>query len=160
MASEETTVLKPSRARTFALLAGSGVLTAASVYITLSGETPAWFGWFVASFFGLCTLVFLVLLLPGSAYLKVTPEGFTICSLFRSSTYSWMAVESFKAGEIGLNNNGVVFDFSREYEGQELGRDIASSLAGHEGALPDTYGMSPEDLAEFLNRCRRRYTAT
>ncbi len=38
-------------------------------------------------FFGLCAVVFAVSLLPNSSYLRLTPEGFTVCSMFRSRLY-------------------------------------------------------------------------
>lgn len=42
-----------------------------------------WQGWFVAGFFGLCTVVSAILMLPGASYLRLTAEGFTQSSEFR-----------------------------------------------------------------------------
>jgi hypothetical protein len=110
-------------------------------------------GWFVAVFFGLCTLVLMASLLPNASYLRVSPDGFTMCSLFRAHSFRWSDVCGFSVGRVGVNRM-VVFDFSDEFRGTPRLRKVAIALAGHEGALPDSYGMPLEALARLMNEYR------
>jgi hypothetical protein len=48
----------------------------------------------------------------------------------------------------------VVFDFSNEYTSHRRLRFVSSATAGAEGALPDTYGLSPEELVDKMNTAR------
>ena len=116
-------------------------------------------GWGLAIFFGLIAGVFGVTVLPNSSYLELRPEGFTVCSLFRPHTYSWVDVGPFAVGKIGLNPM-VVFDFSGNYEPSPRLRQVAAELTGSEGALPDSYGLSLPELAQLLNEYRGAYHAT
>lgn len=60
------------------------------------GETK---GWFVVAVFALSTLVSGALLLPGSAYLRLTPDGFEMRSLYRHLRVRWADVTWFRAKE-------------------------------------------------------------
>jgi hypothetical protein len=146
-----TRILRPKRLKTFGWLALSAGFTAGGAWMILSGEP---IGWFPALFFGLCAVVFGVILLPNSAYLRVSQDGFTVCSLFRAQSYRWSDVGPFTVGRIGPNRM-VVFNFSDQYRAAPRARKLASALTGYEGALPDSYGMSLEDLASLLNEYRQ-----
>jgi hypothetical protein len=117
------------------------------------GRRPA--GWFVAVLFGLGSLVFALQLLPGSSYLLLEPDGFTVRTLYRSQKYGWAEVERFGVTRIG-GNKTVAFDFSSQYGKYRVARQVAAGLSGYEGTLPDTYGMKPERLAELLNEWKAR----
>lgn len=154
-----TKVLRPRRLKTLALFVVSAAFVIGGAVLVREGN--GW-GWIATCFFGLCALVFAVQLLPGSAYLRIGPEGFTICYLFRAQTIPWRVVNSFEVGHIAGNRapmtKGVVFDYDApDYEEYEMLRQLASSTASHEGALSDTYGMDPQELADLLNNYRRRY---
>jgi len=45
----------------------------------------------------------------------------------------------------------VVFNYSDHYDRVKMMRGFARKIAGYEGALPDTYGMSADQLADLLN---------
>lgn len=113
-------------------------------------------GWAEILFFGSAAIVFSLLLLPGSAYLKLDPAGFTFCSLFRPHFTPWYEVDSFAAGRVGTNRL-VVFNFSGLHRGQKYLRKISSAISGYEGALPDTYGLKAAELAALMNDWRQRY---
>jgi hypothetical protein len=112
-------------------------------------------GWFVSIVFGLGSLVFALQLLPGSSYLLLEPDGFTVRTLYRSQKYAWAEVERFAVTRTG-GNKTVAFDFSSEYGKYHVARKVAAGISGYEGALPDTYGMKPERLAELLNEWKAR----
>ena len=112
-------------------------------------------GWIEIFFFGSNVIVFGVLLLPGSAYLKLDPTGFTICSLFQARKLCWHEVESFRV-DTDRGRKLVVFDFSKLHQGQEFARKVGLAISGYEAGLPDNYGLSPEELAATLNEWRER----
>jgi len=120
-------------------------------------------GWPVIVFFGLCVVVNGVTLVPGSSYLRLTTRGFEVRNLFRTHTETWSHIDSFVAYANRTSRTRLVgFRF---VVGQvvspttEVARRAARRIGGVDGALPDTYGMSAEDLAalmnEYLNRSRR-----
>lgn len=105
-------------------------------------------------FFGLGVLVSAILMLPHSAYLKLTPEGFEACSLFRKSFTKWDDIEKFltyKNPTSPTTMVGLLFD--KNYKQQETSRVMVKSLTYGEveGALPDTYGMSAKNLTILMN---------
>jgi len=144
--------LRPKRLKylLFALL--SAAFVAGGVLMVRDGQR---LGWFEIFFFGTGLIVFCLLLLPGSAYLKLDPAGFTFCSLFRPHSMRWYEVDSFATGRIGTNKL-VVFNFSELHRGQQRLRKISSAISGYEAALPGTYGLKAEDLAALMNDWRQR----
>lgn len=152
--ASSTLLLRPRRAKWLLMLIASLALTVAGISMIRGGETK---GWFVVAVFALSTLVSGAMLLPGSAYLRLTPDGFEMRSLYRHSRTRWVDVTGFRAGRIGLNKM-VMFDYAPSYTRSARARAVASALAGTEGALPDTYGHSAEALATLLNDWRARAT--
>ena len=114
------------------------------------GETV---GWFIATLFGIGALAGAINLLPGSSFLVLDGEGFTVRSLFRQHSYKWTEVETFSVRWVGAIRM-VAFDFSSEYARQVRMRKIVSSIIGTEGALPDTYGLSLQNLADKMNAAK------
>ena len=89
-------------------------------------------------------------LIPGASYLRLTESGFTVCSLYRATTYQWSNVVGFGTATV-RGNALVVYDFSDTYQAQPRSRRAAKAFMGVEAAIPDTYGHSAEDLARILN---------
>lgn len=134
--------------------------TIASILFTIGGvwmasEQPFW-GYAAAIFFGLAIIVFGIQLLPNSSYLKLTEEGFEVCSTFRTNSYRWSDIESFSIMNVPLNKM-VSWDFSSNYDAQQTGRRVSSRVTGSEAALPDTYGMSAAELADLMNGLLKRH---
>lgn len=146
-------MLRPSRGKALLMLVIGVAFMASGVFMVREGR--AW-GWFVLIFFGLCTLIFITLLLPNAAYLRLSPEGFEIRSVFRSFRNKWSDVASFHAGRVGLNPM-VMIRFAPSYAPGRKARAVSAALTGGEGGLPDTYGRSAKDLAALLNEWRARY---
>ena len=131
-------VLRPSRRRLFLLAFFMAGFFAGGVHIIREGDLR---GWFVATAFGAGTLVALILILPGASYLRLAPDGFTICSLYRKSFLRWSDVQDFRVVQIGLNNH---------YQRAKRSRRFAAAIAACEGALPDNYGLTAEKLAGLM----------
>jgi hypothetical protein len=150
--------LYPKKSSAVCLLLICSVFVAGGIWAARSGN---WIGYLVASFFGLCLPVALIQLLPGSSYLAIDDTGITVCNLFRKTSIPWSVIGEFHA--VTLTHHGlrvhkmVAFNFMPSYDGARLGRRLARLIGGCEGALPDTYGKSAEELAEFLNSCLREF---
>ena len=145
--------LTPSRRKVLGLLALGAIFTTSGIWTIRSGDQE---GWCAATFFGLSIVVFALQLLPGSAYLRIGPEGFTVCNLYRAQFYRWSDVDSFQITRIRFGKV-VAFNFAPHVRGGERVRRLAATLAGYENVLPDTYGKSAEHLASLLNEYRRQY---
>ncbi|MCW1930315.1 MAG: GrpB family protein [Candidatus Kerfeldbacteria bacterium] len=112
-------------------------------------------GWGVAGFFGIGILFFMVSMLPSASYLRLSSEGFEVCSLFRAHLTRWRDVDSFTYGK--LHRRAVVmFNYSKYHKESEVLKKVARSLASTEGMLPDTYGKKAEELAALMNEWRER----
>ena len=114
-------------------------------------------GWFVAGFFGLGVAVFSIGLLPGASYLRLSAEGFTLCSLYRRRDFAWGDVGPFFPGVIS-GRKMVLFDFA-DSAYRPRWRAVARALSGAEDALPDTYGMTAGELAALMNDWRENVYA-
>lgn len=143
-------ILHPRRQKLLLLLAMSLAFVAAGVMM-IRDERPM--GWFSAGFFGLCSLVFLIQLHPRASFLKLERNGFTFCALFRSHTVRWEDVREFDVTQVVLNRM-VGWNFVHGYRPAEKTRALSHSMSGYESALPDTYGLKAEELAQIMEHWR------
>jgi hypothetical protein len=76
-------------------------------------------------------------------------------TIFRTTHFKWSDV-----GEIGVisvhMNRMVAFNFAEPYRSQHRAVVVSRTLAGWDGALPDTYGMSADALAALMTTYRDR----
>jgi hypothetical protein len=140
--------LYPSRVKSGFLLFISSLFTVTGIWMIM--ETGSWKGWLAAVFFGICTVVFVINLLPGKSYLKLTAEGFEVSSLAKKYFLKWTDVAGFGVSSIGMNKM-VVFNYAPSYAKAKNGRNISRSVAGWEGGLHDTFGMKAEKLMNLMN---------
>ena len=108
-------------------------------------------GWTITGIFGVCALVGITVLLPASSYLRITSQGFTVCSLFRAHTFKWSDISEFGVARVGPNKM-VMFNFTASYSKPSSLRSFNASMFGYEGGLPDSYGLSHEELAGLLTK--------
>jgi hypothetical protein len=108
-------------------------------------------------FFGLCASVGLVGLLPNSSYLTLTEQGFQFASLFRKHFVAWSNVRLFVPVKIQFHSM-VGWNYSPDFQEWKRLRGVNTAIAGVQAALPDTYGMPAEQLADLMNQLRVRYT--
>jgi hypothetical protein len=104
--------------------------------------------------------VFALQLLPNSSYLRIGPEGFTVCTLFRAHSCRWNDVGAFKVGRVG-SKEMVVFNFSPQYRGPRRLARLNVNLVGAEAAVAaaGTWNVRMDQLANLLNRYRERHGA-
>jgi hypothetical protein len=99
-------------------------------------------------FFGMCFVVFLLNLLPGSCYLKIDEKGIEMKNLFRVTFIPWHTVVTFKTKWVAFNRL-VVFDLNKTM--------VGNKTKLRQGGFPDTYGMSAKKLAQLLNEYKARF---
>ena len=103
--------------------------------------------------FGLFALVGIVGSLPGSSYLTLTEQGFLVVNLFRKRFVAWSNVQSFVP--VKFQHKGIVgWNHSPGFSRPQRRLGIRTTFAGLEAVLPETYGMSSEQLASLMNATR------
>lgn len=147
---------RASRKKALLLLSGSLCFVALGVWA--SSEMP-WVGWGSAAFFGLGVPMSLLMLLPGAVYLTLDTEGFELGTFFRKHRTNWSDVVRFEIGAIGTNRM-IAISFTQGYEQQQFSRALASSLAGMEGAIPNSYDAPLEEILAALNSWKSRFSRT
>ena len=155
----ETVELRPSRKKWTLVLLGclvfSALLVPAAILepsaITITGALL--FG--PGAFFSAWSLV------PGSACLRLSPEGFVSKLPVRTRRYRWDDVENFRLFEVRSRYHSsefVGFDFrDRTHESQSLMQTVNRGVSGVDEGLSDNYGIEPERLARELNELRDRH---
>lgn len=140
-------VLYPSRGKTLLLLLGCLLFSGVGVWMVLDGVL---LGYFCALLFALGALVFVTQLHPRAAYLQLDEQGFTYCSLFRAHRIRWAAVAGFAVVRMG-SNSLVAWNFAQGHVPHGRGPALSQALSGYHSALPDTYGLRADVLAQRLN---------
>ena len=115
------------------------------------------FGWVTVVFFGIGAGLSLLTLLPGAAGLTLDQDGFVVRSLFRRRAYRWADVDAFTVTEVGYGRGSkklVGFD-DRLAAASAIARANVK-LTGRNSALPDTYGLSAEDLVLLMSRWQQK----
>lgn len=157
-APDRAVVLLPSRRKWLVVAAIGAGFVAAAILIS-DDPTDSWgptMRWLTGAFFGLVTIVGLVAMLPGAGALELRRDGFTTVSMFRRATTPWTQAAAFRVGYLGgAPQKFVVFDLVGP-TADGAGARLSAVIAGAHGALPDTYGLSAEDLAALMNQmCER-----
>ncbi len=148
----KTMMMYPKKSSAIWLLIGGIAFTAIGIWM---GSSKGWIGYLIASFFSLCIPIAVIQLIPGSTFLKLDSNGFTICNLFRKTFVPWSAVQEFfviTMRQTGVNVHEMVgFNFIPSYDKAKIARNIAYAIGEAEGGLPDTYGRKAGELAEIMN---------
>ena len=113
-------------------------------------------GWITVGFFGLGIPASLVMMRPGTTYLKLDQKGFEIVSMTRGCRIKWTEVEAFSIGTMH-GNKMIAIEFSPEYTRQQAVRALASALTGIESAIADHYTAPIEEIFEALNAWKERF---
>jgi hypothetical protein len=121
-----------------------------SLYVT-STNAGAWFG---VVFFGLIAVGLFLSVRPDASGMTLTDEGFTLRSLIGENTTPWSEVAKFDIGR--LPGKGAVAGIRYRPDAPERkGRRVAKGMGGGlDGALPENYGLEPQDLVDLMERWR------
>ena len=134
------------------LFAGSVLFVAVSAVMLAQdgGDAKAWS---VVLFFALGAVGFAATLLPGSASLTLDMDGFRVKQFYFVRKSRWKNVTDIDAGYLPPSPTKVVLYIDSQWSGWRLARWETTKL-GYDAALPDTYGMSADDLAELMVQWR------
>jgi len=157
MDTGQTLIFRPSRRKIASMLLVSVAFVVGGTFLIRAGH---WVGWLSVVVFGVGVIVFVLQLLPQSAYLRVGPDGFTVCTLFRTHSCRWSDVGPFKVVRLGPKDM-VGFSFSDRYRGPRHLARLNTNLVGAEAAvaMAGTWNIGMEELAAVLNGYRERYGA-
>jgi hypothetical protein len=137
---------KASRKKAVLLFLGCAAFVAIGVLAV--GEKP-WLGWACILFFGLGLLVSLLMMLPGSTYLKLDERGFEMSSLYRRHRLRWDEVDGFGLAAVA-DQRMIAIAYNDAYRQQAAARRLSSAMTGLEGAIPNHYEAPIEEIIEAL----------
>jgi len=117
------------------------------------GTTGLGWGYVVAAGFGLALAANLCQLWPGVSGLTLGPDGLTLRSLGRTTFIRWETVERFFVLEQRQRGIRLQRFVGLQYRAgyAPAGSRLAAQTAGCDGMLPETYGLTAEELAARLN---------
>src|SRR5262249_39696147 len=131
------------------------LFTVGGVFMVRSGD---WTGWLPLIFFALVALVAAAAMLPGAGALTLDRDGFEITNLFRRHRSRWQDAHGFTTARIPpATQRWLVYDDISQ--GAKRLAKINVAIVGRNAALPDTYGLSPEDLGDLMMLWRERALA-
>jgi len=138
--------LPPSRVRWIFVLVASVIIVGLNLYFTLNVEAPAL--WFFVAIFTLMGSLAGTQLIPGSAGLWLDREGFTYRRFWTNTRREWKKVSPIMGHQMGIFGSQLAIlqmvGFHNEGDAPNKAREI----------LPDTYGISAEELAALMNHWR------
>ena len=144
--------LHPSRTKWLLVFAGGALFATGGGLMVADGKGT---GWFVLIFFVLVALVGAAALLPGAGGLTLDREGFAVTNLFRSYRARWQDTTGFTAVRIPPAHQKMVMYDDAKQSGRSLAQ-LNVAIAGRGAGLPDTYGLSADDLAHLMAQWRER----
>jgi len=144
--------LRPSRGKWLLLFAISFAFSFGGCLMVRDGASG---GWFVLIFFGFCTLISIVVMLPGASALTLDRDGFEVKRMYRGDRTRWRNASGFTTARLPPHSHAmVVYDDASQARGMIASTNIA--LTGRNAGLPDTFGMEPDDLATLMESWRQR----
>jgi hypothetical protein len=142
----------PSRKKWLLVFAISIAFTAGGTWMIASCDAS---GWFVLVFFGLGAIVAAAALLPGAGALMLDSDGFEVTNLFRHHRSHWQDTGGFLAARIPPARHLMVVYDDATQSAKNLAK-INTAIVGRNAGLPDTYGLSADDLARLMAQwCER-----
>jgi hypothetical protein len=135
----ETLYLPPSRARWIFVLVFSIIIVGVNVFVLATQDAPA---------LGILALIFTVTgiatgaqLIPGSAGLWLDRRGFTFRMFWYDRRREWKEITPILSSQVGLLQ---MVGYNRAGDKPNQPREV----------LPDTYGISANELADLMNHWR------
>lgn len=150
---QQELVYPASRKKALGLLAGCIAFFTLGIFIIKKDPLV---GWITALFFGLGIPLSILMLFSRKVYLRLTVDGFEMASLFNKQSIRWSDVDGFRIGQI-RNVKMIAIVYRPDYKDQKMLRKVSSSLAGMEGAIPNSYAVSQDALLATLNEWHARF---
>jgi branched-subunit amino acid transport protein len=126
---------------------------AVSIRQILEGDHWIWYASAALSL--LFAVVGVIPLLPTSYYLRLSKQGFSIVAFAHVHDVPWRAINRFFVTTIKdgwRTRKMVALNVQTAHDRATLNAVVRrSDIDGCDGLIPDTFGMSPETLADYLN---------
>lgn len=148
--------LKPDRLRWLVVFLISAGFVAIAGWV---GPGDPMLFWGAGGFFVVCALIATPLMLGVGANLRLDREGFACRTLFRTFRREWRECSSFYPVTTGMRKF-VGFSTPQDEAAHPGMAAFNRSVVGATGMLPDTFGLSAEDLSDLMNRFRARALGT
>ena len=155
--NDEVIVLTGNRSKAVLVLLGSAAFVAIGVAMVANGKAM---GWGAIIFFGLGLLTGIYMLTPNANRLQIDKNGIEMKTLFKPMKLEWSDVDSFYVTKIrtGFASTKMIgINFSESYKKLRAGREFSSALTGMEGALPNNFNRSAEEVCELLNQAKQKW---
>jgi hypothetical protein len=152
MADEEL-IIPGSRKKAIWVLLAAIALVAVGVCLIALGE---FWGWVMVGFFSIAIPIAIWLIASNRSYLRLGRNGVEVMAPWRPTLIRWADVDEFYVATLS-GNKMIGIEYSSAYRGLAAGRKVAAFLSGMEGALPNQYQASPEEICATLNQWRQKY---
>jgi len=149
---DEELIIPGSRKKALWVLLAALALIAVGVCLILIGE---FWGWVMVGFFSLAIPIS-IWSIASNHCLRLDSNGVEVRSPWKPTLIRWTDVDGFYVATMH-GNKMIGIAYASSYKGLAAGRKVAAFLSGMEGALPNHYQASPEEICETLNRWRRKY---
>ena len=151
------------RLKWLAMLAGGLAFAVIAIWMLHAEDVSGsdrWAAWAGLLIGGLIVPFAAIMLLPAAGSLTLDADGFVTCSLFRRFHTPWRQVSEFRVGEYPFPGESrqrtIIYDDTKS---ASLFAEPVREMLGRNSALPDTYGLSYEDLAQLMTQWRARALA-
>jgi hypothetical protein len=122
---------------------------------SLRAEHPI-VGWLSVLFFGLGIPAAIYMLFTQRLYLLLDQAGFEMGSPFKTVRVAWNEVDGFESVSIsGARMISILYN--ERYKDQQMLRGAAHALTGVEGAVPNNYTASMDEVLASLREWHARY---
>jgi hypothetical protein len=149
--------LKPARVKWLIILLLA--LGFVAIAIFLGQDMDPVTRWGSGGFFAVCAAIAFPQMLGVGARLVLDREGFTCSTAFNSFRRSWRECSEFSAVQVGPDMT-VGFSTAQDEAMHPRMAALTRGLTGASGALPETYGVAAEEVADMMNRFRARALAS
>jgi hypothetical protein len=151
-------ILYPSRTKWILPFAGSAIFMVVGVWVLVTQDHSAAIWFSVLGSVG-CSIVFATILLPGSSSLTLDADGFQMKQFYRVRKIRWQNVTNIHSGNIRPSRIKTVRYNDSQLSGGKLAK-LETTTLGYNAMLPDTYGMTADDLAALMTQWRDRGLAS
>lgn len=155
----EVIVLRVDKKKAVVMLLASSAFVAAGISMIIRNE-DVMVAWICALFFGLGVPVSIYMLMPGAGELRIDRNGIQMRAMFRPWKLSWSDINGFYVGRIraGYASTKMIgIEYSDSYQKLRIGRQLANAMTGMQGALPNNFKCSAEEVCEVLNRAKKEW---
>ncbi len=149
--------------KTLLVLFGMAIFAGVSLWY-LHNDNPGTLAtallWFCVAALALCSPLVILQLIRGAG-LRLENDGFRIKQPWKWRFVRWKDASEFGVGSTALiaSHKGdwsTVVTFDDRNADESKAAILNRSIVGRNSSLPDTYGLSPEDLQSLMNRWRER----